>query len=168
MTWRFMMMNRPKTTIGAITAPVADSLWPAIRTSINNDLANMVTLSERTTTWDGTTFKTAPIACDETPGRFMITIRQNPLDKRYLRVTSTGTFGTATRTIAMDFLIDKKVKFAVVGKVEIQLGKNTLVEGNIAMGTPNKFPPFISLSDFKHLDPSRTRSTRRSRTSSRT
>ena len=41
-SWRFIMMNRPKTTIGAITPAVADSLWPAIRTSINNDLANMV------------------------------------------------------------------------------------------------------------------------------
>src|SRR3954451_11229371 len=54
MSWRFMMMNRPKTTIGAITPTVADSLWPSIRTSITNDLANMVTLSERTTTFDGT------------------------------------------------------------------------------------------------------------------
>ncbi|HTK75183.1 MAG TPA: hypothetical protein VL371_07985 [Gemmataceae bacterium] len=160
MSWRFMMMNRPKTTIGAISPTVADSLWPAIRTSINSDLANMVNLSERATTFDGVTFKTAPITSDETPGRFVIAIRQHPiwagdpLDKRYLRVTSTGTFGTATRTLAMDFLIDKKVKFAVIGKVEIQLGKNTLVEGDVAMGTPNKFPPFISLSDFKHLNAS--------------
>ena len=32
-------------------------------------------------------------------------------------------------------------------------GKNTLVEGNVGMMTPNKYPPFISLSDFKHLTP---------------
>ena len=52
----------------------------------------------------------------------------------------------------MDFLIDKKVKFAIVGKVPIQLGRNTLVEGPIGMATPNKYPPIFMLSDFRHLN----------------
>src|SRR5205823_8676953 len=88
---------------------------------------------------------------------FVVTMQQHPLyagdplDARTIHVASTGTYRKATRTLSMDFLIDKKIKFAVVGKVEIQLGKNTLVEGNVGMATPNKFPPIIALSDFKHL-----------------
>src|SRR4051812_8743166 len=59
MGWRFLKMTRPKTTIGTITGSVASTLWPSIRTAISNDLATMLTASERPTTWDGTTFNTA-------------------------------------------------------------------------------------------------------------
>jgi hypothetical protein len=52
----------------------------------------------------------------------------------------------------MQFKVDKKVKFAVVGKVPIQLGRNTIVEGPVAMTNPNKFPPILMLSDFTHFD----------------
>ena len=68
-------------------------------------------------------------------------------------MTSTGYYGQASRSAYMDFLIDKKIKFAVVGKVEIQLGRNTLVQGPIAMATPAKYPPILALSDFQHFDP---------------
>src|SRR5262249_29881961 len=53
--WRFVKMSRPKTTTGNITAAVAQTLWPSIRTSIATDFAGMLTSSERTVTWDGTT-----------------------------------------------------------------------------------------------------------------
>ena len=157
MTYRFVHMNRPKTTIGKIDAATANTLWPAIVTAVTNDFASLVNPSERALTTAGNTITSTPIALDNTAGRFTITIQQHPfsvtdpLDQRSIRVTSTGMVGIAQRSLSMDFTIDKKVKFAVIGKVEIQLGKNTLVEGSIAMGTPNKFPPFIALSDFKHL-----------------
>ena len=90
-------------------------------------------------------------------GRFVVTYQMHPLnvsdplDQRYIRVTSTGTYGNSTRALWMDFKVDKKVKFAIVGKVPIQLGRNTLVEGPIGMATPNKYPPIYMLSDFTHL-----------------
>jgi Tfp pilus assembly protein PilX len=156
-TYRLAHMTRPRTPIGNITSSVATNLWTPITTAIKNDLAQQLTVSERTVTVSGNTLMTAAVADDETSGRFVITMRQHPvfagdpMDARYVRITSTGTSGKAVRSISMDFRIDKKVKFAVVGKVEIQIGKNTLVEGNVAMGTPAKYPPFVSLSDFKHL-----------------
>jgi Tfp pilus assembly protein PilX len=159
MTYRFVHMSRPKTTIGNITPAVANTLWPAIASAVQTDYANNINASERTVTISGSTLTTVPISLDTNNGKFSIKIQQHPLnvsdplDQRSLHVTSTGTYGACTRTISMDFTISKSVPFAVVGKVEIQLGKNTLVEGNIAMGTANKFPPYVALSDFKHLTP---------------
>lgn len=159
-TYRLQHMTRPKTTIGNITAAVAANLWTPITTAVTSDLNFQLLPGERAVNVNGNTLTTSSISVDETPTHFVIQMQQHPLslsdplDARYVRITSTGTCGKATRSISMDFIIDKKVKFAVIGKVEIQLGKNTLVEGNVAMATPNKFPPFISLSDFKHLTPS--------------
>lgn len=156
-TYRFNHMNRPKTPIGKITASVALSLWPSIVNAITTDFNTLSNPAERTIQVAGSTLTSNPIAIDDGPGRFRLRIQQHPfspgdlLDQRTIRVTSTGTFGEATKTLSIDFTIDKKVKFAVIGKVEIQLGKNTLVEGPVAMGTPNKFPPYIGLSDFRHL-----------------
>ena len=162
--WRMVQMARPKTTVGNITASVASTLWPSIRTSITNDLAAMMTATERATTWDGTTLTTSSIAVDETGvnnaagARFVVTYRLHPLsagdalDSRYIRVTSTGTYKNSRRVMSLDFKIDKKVKFAIVGKVPIQLGRNTIVEGPVAMASANKYPPVYMLSDFHHLN----------------
>ncbi|MDP9175400.1 MAG: hypothetical protein M3O30_16280 [Planctomycetota bacterium] len=158
MSYRLEHMNRPKTTLGNITAATANALWPAITSAIQTDFANNLNAPEKTVTISGTLLQTAPITIDAN-GKFSILIQQHPLnagdplDQRTLHVTSTGTYGICQRQISMDFTISKSVPFAVIGKVEIQLGKNTMVEGNIAMGTPNKFPPYVALSDFKHLTP---------------
>jgi len=163
MSWRFVKMARPKTSIGNITPTVAASLWPNIRSSITTDLSSMLTPAERSYTYDGATLTTAPISVDETSAsptgaRFVVAIRQHPLfggdplDARYIHVTSTGTYKNARRIMSMDFFIDKKVKFAIVGKVPIQLGRNTLVEGPVGMATPGKYPPIFMLSDFAHLN----------------
>lgn len=156
MQHRFVRMNRPKTTIGEITPTVAANLWPAIRSAIASDLASMLNPSERVATITGTTLTTAPIAVDNEPGRFVITIRPDPTDARLLLVSSRGTYGSATRTVSMAFTIDKKVKYAIVGKVPIQLGRNTIVEGPVAMLTGGKYPPLFTLSDFRGLKTSLT------------
>ncbi len=157
MSWRFTRMARPRTAIGSITAAVAESLWPSIRSSIQSDLASMLTAAERPVTFDATTLTTASIAVESDGGRFIASLRPHPLyagdplNARYLRLSSTGSFRGAMRSVAMDIRIDKKVKFAIVGKVPIQIGRNTLVEGPIGMATPNKYPPLLMLSDFRHL-----------------
>ncbi|HEX8916122.1 MAG TPA: hypothetical protein VF796_27485 [Humisphaera sp.] len=159
MAWRFARMARPKTTIGNITPAVAASLWPSIRTSVANDFATRTTVGERALTWDGAKLSSAPIAVDETAARFRLVMRQHPLaagdplDARWVNVASTGTYGAASHTVSMSFRIDKKVKFAIVGKVPIQIGRNTIVEGPMGMATANKYPPYLLLSDFRHLKP---------------
>ena len=159
-SYRFFKMARPKTTSGTITATVANSLWPSITAAIQADFANLTTTTERQLIVSGTTITTKnTIKADSDNTTFKLAIQQHPLaagdsmDQRYFRVTSTGYYGQASRSSYMDFLIDKKIKFAVVGKVEIQLGRNTLVQGPIAMATPAKYPPILALSDFQHFDP---------------
>lgn len=158
-SYRLEHMARPKTTIGQITPTVAANLWPSITGAVQTDFAQQLVPAERNVSIFGSTLTTARISTDNTPAQFVITMQQHPLsstdplDARYVHITSTGNYRLATRSVSMDFIIDKKIKFAVVGRVEVQLGKNTLVEGNVGMVTPNKYPPFISLSDFKHLTP---------------
>ena len=118
MTWRFTQMNRPRTPIGNITSSVADSLWPSIRNAIASDLAGMLNPAERSVSVEGATLSTASIATDS-GAAFRITVRQHPfdsadpLDQRYLRVTSVGTYRNISRTVWMDFKIDKKVRYAI-------------------------------------------------------
>ncbi|MCC6579204.1 MAG: hypothetical protein IT440_02095, partial [Phycisphaeraceae bacterium] len=144
MSYRFVQMARPRTTVGTISPQVASSLWPKIASAVQGDFAEMLLAAERSTSVVGTAIQSAAIATDA--GSFQISIRQHPLDAddpldaRHLRVTSTGRFGAATRSVSQDFRIDKRSRFAVVGKVPIQLGRNTIVEGPIAMATANKYP----------------------------
>ena len=126
--YRLKQMPRPKTTIGNITSSVAFNLWPEIQDAIESDFGNLLNESERPVTLTETSLVSSQIATDDGPGHFVITVQQHPLyvgdplDSRYLRVTSTGTYKEASRSLHMDFKIDKKVKFAVVGKTRIQLG----------------------------------------------
>lgn len=162
--WRFIKMARPKTTTGNITAGVATTLWPSLRASIIADYATNLTASERTLTWDGSVLTSAPLSTGTTEGKFIVKYQQHPigagdpLDARYIRVTSIGSYGSATKSVSMEFKMDKKVKYAIVGKVPIQIGRNTLVEGPIATTIPNfsKGPPIYMLSDFHHLTPALT------------
>lgn len=159
MQWRFVRMNRPKTTVGVIDAATADSLWPAIRSAIVADFNSLAKADERPTTTTANTILSSPISFDDSGAKFRIKIEQHPLyagdplDERYLRVTSTGSYGGIERSVSMEFKIDKKIKFAIVGKVPIQLGRNTIVEGPVAMATANIYPPLLMLSDFTHLAP---------------
>lgn len=154
--YRLRAMPRPKTTAGTITSEVAKNMWPDIKTSITNDYASMSLSAERTAPVESGNILTCPeIALDSSRSqRFQIHIERDTTDYRYLHVTSTGTYGNTTRKVSMTFNIDKKVKFAIVGKVPIQIGRNTIVEGNVAMAIPKKYPPILMLSDFMHFDSS--------------
>jgi Tfp pilus assembly protein PilX len=154
--YRIQHMSRPKTTIGNITSAVADSLWPSIRTAITNDMASNLVTAERAVTFNNNILSTASTAVDGTSSRFVVTITQDTDDKRILRVRSTGTYGLSSRSVSMAFKVDKKVKFAVVGKVPIQVGRNVMVDGPIAMTTAAKYPPVYMLSDFRSLTSSLT------------
>src|SRR6266850_1089323 len=151
--YRFMKMARPKTLIGNITPAVANNLWPSIRTSITSDMGALFVASERPTQFSGNHLVTSWITTDNTPTRFQIDITQDPADARNLIISSTGRYNGAVRTLSMKFHIEKKIKYAIAGKVPIQIGRNTLVEGPIAMVAPNRNPPLLMLSDFRHLTP---------------
>jgi Tfp pilus assembly protein PilX len=153
--FRFNEMARPHTTVGTITPAVMITLWPQIRQAIIDDMTTgpnrMTIASERQWTDTGTAVVSPPIGVEQSGATFTLDIRQTA-DPTVLLVTSTGMFGGTRRGASMTFKVNKQVKFAVVGRVPIQLGRNTIVEGPIAMATPNKFPPLLMLSDFTHFD----------------
>lgn len=160
LTWqayRFLKMTRPKTTAGKVDLSVATGLWSTFKTNLANDYKTLSKTSERPVTDNGTYVLSSPISDGSTSGRFVIRIDQpavdpsDPLAEPYLMVHSTGTYGEAQRTVSMRFSMTKKIKYAVVGKVPIQIGTNTLVEGPVGMATAAKYPPILMLSDFRHL-----------------
>lgn len=82
-------------------------------------------------------------------------------DGRYVRVTSQGVDGAIRRTIQMDYLLDKRIEYAVLGPNRIMIGKNVLVEGPIGslyglvegeLDSDNG-DPLVLRSDFYDLDP---------------
>lgn len=76
-------------------------------------------------------------------------------DARILHVFSTGRSqnGRATRTVWSQFWIEKSVPHAYQGRVPLQLGKNVLLEGSVAVSKGNSLTvvnnPYIQIiSDF--------------------
>ncbi len=85
----------------------------------------------------------------------------NPLDARWIRVVVTASDGPPgreiTRSISMDFRLDKKLRFAILSRSRVMIGRNVLVEGrigsrfldtHIAHGHPVQME-----SDFRGLHP---------------
>ncbi|MHC5003489.1 MAG: EF-hand domain-containing protein [Planctomycetota bacterium] len=81
-------------------------------------------------------------------------------DQPAIRVTSQGVDQNITRTLQLDFRIDKKIEFAVISPSRIMIGKNVRVEGPV--GTrygviPGELSnengdPLVMRSDFYYLD----------------
>lgn len=160
--WRLTTMSKPSTTVGTINASTANSLWPSLKTSIANSLATMTTASERPVTTTSKSITSSAISLGDSDASYVISVTQHPLDnsdpldQRYLKVTSTATIGTVTRSVSCDFKIDKKIRFAVAGRVPIQIGRNTIIDGPMGMATAAKTPPYLMISDFAHLKSSLT------------
>ena len=169
MDCRFQAINRPKTDKGSITATIANNLWPAFRDAVKADLESIRdakgVLLTATVSGTGNKLTTSKLCLDSTTGAYCdVEVRQlsaadgvrydgSAIDQRWIRVTCTGRYFRAARSVSMDFLMDKKVKFGVVGRVPIQVGRNTIIDGAIGMNTTNKWPPVYVLSDFNHFHP---------------
>ena len=78
-----------------------------------------------------------------------------------IRVVSEGRDGDVTRTLQMEFDLDKRIEYAVLSPNRIMIGKNVLVEGpigttfGIVEGEINTThgQPVVMRSDFRYLDP---------------
>ena len=89
-----------------------------------------------------------------------------------VRVTAQGVDGNITRTIQMDFRINKKIEYAILSPNRIMIGKNVRVEGPLGSrygvyppdhanaGAPNpdelnaaNGDPLVMRSDFYYLNP---------------
>ena len=175
---RFATMARPSDMAGTITPQIAYDLWNrsgGLRDKLRDDLLQVRDLKNAAPSMVAiadTVAITSPVPTDLPGATFTVVIRQLnvndttltrasynindpatpiPANQRFIRVTATGTYRKAVRSVSMDFEIEKRAKFAVIGKVPIQIGRNTIVEGPIGMTTATKFPPVLILSDFMHF-----------------
>ena len=174
---RFATMTRPSDMAGTITPQIAYDLWNragGLRERLRDDLLlvrDQKNAVPAVVAAGDTVAITSPVPTDLPGATFRVTIRQLnpadttlarpfnsnepatpvPADQKFVRVTATGTYRKAVRSVSMDFQIEKRAKFAVVGKVPIQIGRNTIVEGPIGMTTATKYPPVLILSDFMHF-----------------
>lgn len=81
-----------------------------------------------------------------------------------IRVTSIGVDGDISRTLQMDFRLDKRIEYAVISPTRIMIGKNVMIEGPLGSlygGDPateaqelgsSYGDPLVMRSDFYHLD----------------
>ena len=175
--YRFATMQRPADLAGTITPAIASNMWNRADGMRERLVANLALVRDQKNAplgvvagGDSVTV-TTPVQTDLPGATFRVVIRQlnetdltvpkrlstdTPTgmvkaDQRYVRVISTGFYRNAVRSVSMDFEIEKRAKFAVVGKVPIQIGRNTIVEGPIGMTTASKYPPILLLSDFMHF-----------------
>jgi hypothetical protein len=78
-----------------------------------------------------------------------------------VRVTSRGMDDGVQRLVQMDFVLEKRIEYALIGQSRVMIGKNVLVEGPVGVlyGTvageldPENGDPLVLRSDFYDLDP---------------
>ena len=78
-----------------------------------------------------------------------------------MRVTSRGVDDGVQRLVQMDFKLEKRIEYALIGQSRIMIGKNVLVDGPVGVmyGTvagelaPENGDPLVLRSDFYDLDP---------------
>ena len=107
--------------------------------------------------------ETQPIRMNNGDDGFYFRLRYETVesedDETRIRVTSIGFDGEISRQVAMEFLLTKKIPYAVVSPNRIMIGKNVSIEG--PMGTrfglnPGELnesngDPLVMRSDFRYL-----------------
>ena len=168
--YRLRVMPKPITKVASMGGTFAyDTLWnnfvdpdgtavKGLSTCIVEDLQN---LSGATVTRDGHIITTSDIRLDSAANgaRFSVKIVQDYDRGQRMFVVVTGRYGGgsgrpgAKKSVQMEFWIDKQIRYAVAGKVPIQIGKNVMVDGNIAMTSQvyKNQPAILALSDFKYV-----------------
>jgi len=82
----------------------------------------------------------------------------SPLDSTWIRVAVNASDGPVTRSIQMDFRIERKIKFAVLSKNRVMIGRNVIIDGPIGsrfmdVDLTNGHPVQM-VSDFRGLNSS--------------
>lgn len=83
-----------------------------------------------------------------------------PLDNRWIRITVTASDGPVGsriyRSVSIDFQIEKKIRFALLSKSRIMIGRNVMIEGPIGSSfletNLENGHPIQMVSDFRGLD----------------
>jgi len=155
--WRFHRIALPQTQVGIVDSATAGALWPTIMTTLRTNLSDMNTgvLTTSAVVISGATLHIGPVLLPD-KGTFELWATPKPPnhpDKaQVIEVKATGTYRGARRAMTMQFLIQKSMRYGVLSKIPIQLGKNTVVEGDVYMAAApgGSTPPLLSISDFRY------------------
>ncbi len=110
-----------------------------------------------------------PIALDASANSPYFRLRYEFLGEEtsLVRLTSTGVDDNVSRTLAMDFRIEKKIEYSILSTNRIMIGKNVVVHGPLGSrygvdpvtgdANPNELEtdngdPLVMRSDFNYLD----------------
>lgn len=153
MAYRLQVLNKPRPLSNVDSSMAYNSLWggynepsgasiPGLGAAIQTDLQQITSPAAVTATLSTVggnhSVDSSPIylTSNTTVGpRFSINVLQDPTDGRILYVTSLGQSGNARRAVQMQFWISKEIPYSVIGRVPIQVGKNVLIDGSVAMMT---------------------------------
>ena len=102
-----------------------------------------------------------PIAVDSTEETFFRLQYELQQNSTRILVKSTGEYSGISRTISMEFDLDKRIDYALVAMSRVMLGRNVIVEGPIGTryGTESGElnsgfgVPLVMRSDFAGIDP---------------
>ena len=93
-----------------------------------------------------------PPYSDMTPAVSMAT----PLDTTWVRVRVEAADGPIVRSIQMDFRVEKKIRFAVLSKSRVMIGRNVMIDGPIGSRFQETHlehgHPVQMVSDFRGMD----------------
>lgn len=170
--WRFSRISMPTTTVGYVDGPTADSLWRGVNIGGQSGIMDTIQsyANKRwsgSSTINGSVLTIGPVALPDgstftltaTPGN-VAGLASPANTAQVIQVKAVGKCVVGgqdvRRAMVMQFLIQKSMRYAVVSKTTIQLGKNTLVEGDVYVAAPPKTslgkvgPPVFSVSDFRY------------------
>jgi hypothetical protein len=148
----------PITSSGTLSNTTARNLFNGtggLAPNLAAQLNGTTNLQSRTVITNATTIQIPPIKLYSSidDSQFCLSIVQDSATPTILHVTSIGRCSGVMRSVQMDIIMSKQLKYAVYSNVAIQIGKNVRVQGDVASayaGT-NKGPPVQMFSDFHYM-----------------
>jgi len=149
-----------ETTAGKIEGTVASNLWDEAATAITDELDDGYTVVY--TPGSKGPLRVLDVQVDPAGGMppFSITMTPDTTDKALIHARIEATDGQAehalTRAIEVDFRLDKKIRYAILSRSRIMIGRNVMVDGPIGSrfmetNLQNGHPVQME-SDFRGLD----------------
>ena len=157
---------------GEIDASLAQSIWAQVSAAFNAALAAKahydngwiavssepgsprfrITLEQHPITgedYGSAMYQRAPYSMDGGDNEFtadgLPVAGDNPIEPRWIRATIVGEDGGIQRTIRVNLKIDKKVRFAILSRNRVMIGRNVVIKGPIGSN--------YTYTDVKHGHP---------------
>jgi hypothetical protein len=132
----FHTITLPSTASNTVSDTDAGTVWTTLRTYLVAQALDgqTVSASSRLATGNGDQITTSNLSLGTSFGSFSLKFYRYDADPRTIRITSTGTDGSVTRTIGMTATVAKDnqvMNYAVASKPRVWLTGDTTIHGNL-------------------------------------